>query len=97
MISNQKLLSEETVEMILRYQDIESFYRKSKYSGSVQKNMYIAYLKNRLPQKNIQQLIKEFEEFLQNYIKANPKEQSSSRYLIMPSFKDALDQKFLNL
>lgn len=96
-ISNQKLLSEETIEMIFWYQDIESHYRKSKYSGSVQKNMYVVYLKNRYPQKDIKQLINEFEDFLQKYIKDNPKEQSSSRYLIMPSFKDALDQNFLIL
>lgn len=94
-ISNDHLLSSETVELILEYQNIDSLYRKSNYSGSVQKNMYIAYLKYKLPQKTSDKLISKFENFINNYMKNTPKEQAASRYLIMPAFKEELDKHFL--
>ena len=93
-IANDKLLSEETVKLIFYFQDIESFYRKSDFSGSIQKNMYIAYLKYKLEDNTIAAIISQFENFLQKYMKENPKDQSASRFLIMPSFKDALDTEF---
>lgn len=93
-IANDKLLSEETVKLIFYFQDIESFYRKSDFSGSIQKNMYIAYLKYKLEDNTIAAIISQFENFLQKYMKENPKNQSASRFLIMPSFKDALDTEF---
>ena len=88
------MLSEETVKLIFYFQDIESFYRKSDFSGSIQKNMYIAYLKYKLEDNTIAAIISQFENFLQKYMKENPKDQSASRFLIMPSFKDALDTEF---
>lgn len=93
-ISNEKLLSKETVDLIFDYQNIESFYRRSRYSGSVQKNMYIAYLRYCLSETTIDVLVPQFEDFLQNYMKNNPKDQSASRFLIMTSFKDAIDLEF---
>ena len=84
----------ETVKLIFYFQDIESFYRKSDFSGSIQKNMYIAYLKYKLEDNTIAAIISQFENFLQKYMKENPKDQSASRFLIMPSFKDALDTEF---
>lgn len=94
-ISNEKLLSDETINLIIDYQTIESYYRKSKYSGSIQKNMYIAYLKNILSEKSVSDLIRDFENFLLDYRTRNPKDQSTSRFLIMPSFKEALDAEFI--
>lgn len=93
-ISNDKLLSKETVNLIYDLQNIESFYRKSNYSGSIQKYMYIAYLKYKLSKKTIDNIIPKFEIFLQNYIKENPKDQSPSRFLIMTGFKEALNKDF---
>lgn len=93
-ISNDKLLSEDTVNLIFDFQTIESTYRKSKYNGTVQKYMYIAYIKYKLTEKTIDNIISKFEIFLQNYIKKNPKEQSPSRFLITTGFKDALDKEF---
>lgn len=93
-ISNDKLLSEDTVNLIFDFQTIESTYRKSNYNGTIQKNMYIAYLKYKLEDKPIDTLIPEFENFLSSYISENAKDQSASRYLITTGFKDALDTKF---
>lgn len=93
-ISNEKLLSKETVDLIFDYQNIESFYRKSTFSGSIQKNMYIAYMRYYLPEKKIDVLVPEFEDFLLNYMKNSSKDQSASRFLIMASFKDAVNSEF---
>lgn len=93
-IKNDSLLSDETVRLIYYYQDIESSYRKSQFSGSIQKNMYIAYLKYKLSSETINNLISKFESFLQKYMKDNPKDQSASRFLITASFKEALDKEF---
>lgn len=93
-ITNDKLLSEETVNLIFDFQNIESLYRKSDYNGSIQKSMYIAYLKYMSSEESIIKIIPKFEKFLQKYMKENPKDQSPSRFLIMPSFKDALDTEF---
>lgn len=92
-ISNEKLLSEEIVNLIFDFQQIESAYRKSSLSGSIQKNLYIAYLKYKTG-KAITSIIPEFEDFLKNFMKDNPKDQSPSRFLIMTGFKDALDKEF---
>lgn len=93
-ISNESLLSMETVNLILAYQEIDHSYRKSQYNGSVLKSIYLAYLMHRLHEKESGHVISKFEQFLNDYMKENPKEQSSSRYLIMPSFKEALDKYF---
>lgn len=88
------MLSEETVKLIFNFQDIESLYRKSDFSGSIQKYLYVAYLKYKLEDNTIATIISQFENFLQKYMKENPKDQSASRFLIMPSFKDAIDIEF---
>ncbi|WP_289766342.1 AIPR family protein [Bacteroides acidifaciens] len=93
-ISNDKLLSEETLNLIFNFQDIESSYRKSEFSGSIQKNMYIAYLKYKLGDNTITSIISKFETFLKRYIKENPKDQSASRFLITTGFKESLDKEF---
>lgn len=93
-IKNDNLLSDETVRLIYYYQDIESSYRKSQFNGSIQKNLYIAYLKYKLSSETINNLIPKFESFLQKYMKDNPKDQSASRFLITASFKEALDKEF---
>lgn len=93
-IFDSDLLSIKTVDLIYDYQNIDRLYRKSQYNGSIQKSMYIAYLNYMLPTKNLETLISEFEIFLNDYIKNNPKDQSPSRYLIMPSFKDSLDNYY---
>lgn len=68
-ISNDKLLSEETLNLIFNFQDIESSYRKSEFSGSIQKNMYIAYLKYKLGDNTITSIISKFETFLKTMIR----------------------------
>lgn len=93
-ISNDKLLSEETLNLIFNFQDIESSYRKSEFSGSIQKNMYTAYLKYKLGDNTITSIISKFETFLKRYIKENPKDQSASRFLITTGFKESLDKEF---
>ena len=68
-VNNPELLSKKTVEYILKYKDIDYAYKKSEYSGTIQKIMYILYLEMILAIDDHIEMITKFEKFLSKYAK----------------------------
>lgn len=93
-VDNRELLSKKTVGYILKYKDIDSAYRSSALQGTIQKYMYILYLEVMLSVDDHDSIITKFEKFLSNYAKKQNKDIALSRYLITPTFREALDKHF---
>jgi hypothetical protein len=93
-VDNSDLLSKKTVEYILKYKDIDFEYKKSEYSGTIQKIMYILYLEMMLNVDDHVEMITKFEKFLSDYAKSQNKDLALSRYLITPAFREALEKYF---
>lgn len=69
-------------------------YKKSEYSGTIQKIMYILYLEMILAIDDHIEMITKFEKFLSKYAKRQNKDLALSRYLITPAFREALEKHF---
>jgi hypothetical protein len=93
-VENSDLLSKKTVEYILKYKDIDSIYKKSEYSGTIQKIMYVLYMEMMLNVDEHVEMISKFENFLSDYAKSQNKDLALSRYLITPAFREALEKHF---
>ncbi len=92
--SNTDLLSEKTINNILKYRKLESVYSKSGYNDSTQKNMYILYLCDRFKTEEYEKVIDIFEEYLNSYSEKSSaeKQKALSRYLIESSFRESLEE-----
>ena len=91
---NANLLSNDTVNTIKRYFEIERYCRKQKMKMTVQKLMYLLYWDNRKHIDDINEACKKFEKFIEEYILENKIEKSASRILIDTKFKKDFDLKF---
>lgn len=91
-MSNDKLLSEDTIESIRMYRQIEATYSTSDYNDTTQKNMYILYLCNYFGTNDYERVIKVFEDFLTSYSNkiSSEKQKAQSRYLIDSTFREEL-------
>lgn len=79
------------VYLISFYKDIESEYEKSDYDSYVQKYFYVIFLKSKLVNKTIRQLIKLVEDTLIIYRK--DENLSNARKLIQKGFRLILEEK----
>ncbi len=93
-VDNEELLSKRTVDYILKYKEIDSTYKNSEHSGTIQKYMYILYIEAMTSDDNHSLIITQFEKFLSKYAKKQNKEIALSRYLITSTFREALDKHF---
>lgn len=93
-VDNKELLSKKTVDYILKYKEIDSTYKKSEFSGTIQKYMYVLYIEVMTSGDKHSLIITQFETFLTKYAKKQNKEIALSRYLITSTFREALDKHF---
>ena len=97
-VDNESLLSIRTINLIRKYRDIEMSYINSKFKSTVQKQLYVLYLSNRLSISDYNQLIEKFESFILEYVSLIPddKRKSEARYLIEPNFREKVTTYFQN-
>lgn len=97
-VDNESLLSIRTINLIRKYRDIEMSYINSKFKSTVQKQLYVLYLSNRLSISDYNQLIEKFESFILEYASLIPddKRKSEARYLIEPNFREKVTTYFQN-
>lgn len=103
-VQNEKLCSENTIQLINDFNDIGIAYRQisncKKYGMSYQKDIYILYLSYYTKNKDFKKIIEKFENCLTKYSNSDlgnnkeEKNKAKSRYLINSSFKIELDKQF---
>lgn len=94
LFGDQKLLSQETVDLILSFEKISNAYRISGYSQSEQKKLFILYISYFKHRSDYDKLICEFEPKIDKFINENDLKLSPARVLIRSDFKNWIDKEF---
>lgn len=92
--NNEKLLSQETVELIYSYREIYKTYKSINKSVTMQKAMYVLYLSQKLHRKDYGELCTKFASFLKRYKISNDLEKGESRILLDQKFKAEVEKHF---
>lgn len=91
-LGNDKLISEETIDLFKTYRKIEGVYRQMGMRGTVQRCMYIIYMSHFIGRDDYKNMINELEKFASDFIEQNSLSRSVSRVFIYAPFKKELDK-----
>ena len=91
-LGNDKLISEETIDLFKTYRKIEDVYRQMGMRGTVQRCMYIIYMSHFIGRDDYKNMINELEKFASDFIEQNSLSRSVSRVFIYAPFKKELDK-----
>ena len=94
LFGRKDLLSPETVNLIVSFDEISDAYRTVAYDSSEQKKLYVLYLSCATGRRDYASLINEFEPLINEFIQEHSLRISPSRVLIRTDFKKWIDQRF---
>lgn len=94
LFGRKDLLSQDTVNLILSFDEISNAYRTVDFDSSEQKKLYVLYLSCATGRQDYSNLISEFEPLINEFIQLHSLRISPARVLIRTDFKKWIDQKF---
>lgn len=88
------LISKSTVDLIKDYVEVKKLYKASPFDVSEQKIMFILYIKSKTGRNDFKAIIEGFESCVMTYIKTNNLQLAPARIMILPKFKEQLNNFF---